>query len=85
MENPFIKRRNRYPLNVVQEVGRDPLRVPLHTPPEQTVNVARALGIARQRLMTVLPQPNREQALEVTELLASQLDNATSLHPDSEL
>ena len=44
-------------LNVVQEVGRDPLRVPLSTPIDETMETAKRLSIARKRLKLVLPQP----------------------------
>lgn len=49
-------------LNVVQEVGRDPLRVPVNTPPEQVIEVARKLGAAKELLKTVLPQPIRPES-----------------------
>lgn len=58
MENPFRKFKERLPINAVQEVGRDPLRVPLDTPPGDTVETARKLGAARELLMTVLPRPS---------------------------
>lgn len=60
MENPFKKIRADLPLNVIPEVGRDPLRVPVNTPPGEVINVAIALAKAREQLTAVLPQPNRE-------------------------
>ena len=60
MENPF--RRNKRPkqLNVVQEVGRDPLRIPRSTPISESVETAQRLAKAKRVLMKVLPQPIRD-------------------------
>lgn len=55
---PVVKSPKRA-LNVVQEVGRDPLRVPANTPPDQTIETARELARARRRLEKVLPQPRK--------------------------
>jgi len=46
-------------LNVVQEVGRDPLRIPRSTPKGKSVETARQLSAARRKLAQVLPQPTR--------------------------
>lgn len=53
MENPFERN---IQLNVVEEVGRDPLRIPKRTPVSESVETAKRLLIARRRLMLVLPQ-----------------------------
>lgn len=58
MEKLLHKFRERSPINVIPEVGRDPLRVPLDTPPGEIVEAARKLGAARELLMNVLPRPN---------------------------
>ncbi len=58
---------------MVQEVGRDPLRVPIDTPPDQVIEVARKLSAARQLLETVLPQAEkpfmRQAQVETTYIL----------------
>lgn len=53
----FFKKNQLKCLNVVQEVGRDPLRIPLSTPIDETVETAKRLQIAKIRLASVLPQP----------------------------
>lgn len=53
----FFKKKQPKRLNVVQEVGRDPLRIPLSTPIDETLETAKRLQIARLRLRSVLPQP----------------------------
>ena len=53
----FFKKKQPKCLNVVQEVGRDPLRIPLSTPIDESVETAKRLLIARIRLASVLPQP----------------------------
>lgn len=45
------------PLNVIEEVGRDPLRVSANIPPGQVLSEARTLALARKALEEVLPQP----------------------------
>ncbi len=47
------------PLNVILEVGRDPLRVPEDTPADEILDAARALATAKRSLETVLPQATR--------------------------
>lgn len=61
MENPF--RRNKRPkqLNVVQEVGRDPLRIPQSTPISESVETAQRLSKAKRALAKILPQPIRDE------------------------
>lgn len=55
--------RNNEGLNVVEEVGRDPLRVPAVTPPDEIIDFARSLAEARKRLETVLPQATKADNL----------------------
>ncbi len=53
----FFKKNPPKRLNVVQEVGRDPLRIPLSTPIDESVETAKRLLVAKIRLASVLPQP----------------------------
>ncbi len=60
MENPFRRSKRLKQLNVVQEVGRDPLRIPRSTPICESVETALRLSKAKRALTKVLPQPIRD-------------------------
>lgn len=63
MDNPFRKKERK--LNVLEEVGRDPLRIPRDTPPSQVLEVAAKLSAAKKVLRTVLPQPYRPYETDI--------------------